>query len=370
MFGAAENHKDKLMNFGPWFAAVLLCVSLLLGTSCDRIKEAVGGSGSGGGDGERELGEAYVLEKRDPEYLRGFTITRTMKMSAPNSLATVTVGKNSAEGTSIRSGVNHTVVQVLGKDRRRVTVQIDKVSNEFRMTGGPTNRDEKKGPLVGQYVLLERTNGVWAARFESGKKANAVERAALDELEKTENAGAEDEVRRLGEEWEEDTEAFGVGTARLRFDRLEDYQGLRCAVVLGTVHLVSETPDGGKVTIEGKVRSYRSLEFYQELYAEIDGTVSGTAYPQFGMTVEMKGPIKITSTAALSNPVVEAAARAAAEAREAAEKAAAEAVAAEIAEKAAAEAAKAAAEKAAEEEGEAEEELSGVEDLGEEAVEE
>lgn len=366
LFGALKSNKEKLMKLERWLSGVLLCASLLLGTSCERLKEAVSGSESEEVSEEKELGEAYVFAVREPEYAKGFTITSTTRMLAPDVEAEVKVGQKTVEGTMVMTVASRSVVQVLSKDLGRLTVQLEKSTHEFRMTGGPTNSEVTKGPLVGQYVLLEKTDGVWAARFESGKAPNAEERKAMDVWVASMNEvseGPEKEVRRIGEEWEEDTELLGMGKAQLRFERIEDYQGLRCAVIVGTVKFSEKTPDGGNHVFEGTVRTYRSLDHYQDLYSEMNGVVTGTAYPQLGLTVRMNGPFKLTTTTVLSNPTAEAAAKAAAEAAaRAVEEAAKAAEVAEAAARAVEEAAKAAevAEAAAEEAESAEDPLGEV----------
>ena len=64
---------------------------------------------------------------------------------------------------------------------------------------------------------------------------------------------------------------------------------------------------------EGTVRTHRSLDSFQGLYSELNGVVTGTAYPQLGLTVQMNGPFKMIMTTVLSNPTAVAAAQRAAE---------------------------------------------------------
>ncbi|MDE0826376.1 MAG: hypothetical protein OSA48_06175 [Akkermansiaceae bacterium] len=55
-----------MIKLGSWISGLLLGASLLLGTSCERLKKAASGSGSEELE-ELELGEASVIDVRDPE---------------------------------------------------------------------------------------------------------------------------------------------------------------------------------------------------------------------------------------------------------------------------------------------------------------
>jgi hypothetical protein len=295
------------MKSGPGFLVLFGAFLVLVMAAC--LPERKSGSEeqeeSGGSATERVLGESYVLEVREEDYPVGYTMVTTMTMDAKDLDTEVKVGTNVMKGTTTRTLRSKVVTQVLGKDLRRVTVQMETSKEESTLVGGESGEAATKGVLVGQYVLVERREGVWKARLESGKEASAEEQATMDLYADGFNEEAEkplEEVRRIGEEWEEDAKAFGEGRTKLRFDRLEKYQGQQCAVVVGTVKARQGTPDGGVYEIEAKIRSYRSLKYHEELYAEVAGTMTATSYPQLGVQAVMKGAVKIAVTTKITVP--------------------------------------------------------------------
>ena len=174
-------------------------------------------------------------------------------------------------------------------------------------------------PISAKPLTFNLADGKWVPTLDSGEELSE------EELEKTESivrqlSGEEEiglhgaEPRKIGDEWDvdpRDIPGFGDeanlgGSFKLKFDRVEEYAGQKCAVLTGRME-VSGSPeegDGKELTISltASVTQYRSLEHLEDLKLVIEGEMAMTGAPQPGMSLTVRGPLKMTSTTTLTLP--------------------------------------------------------------------
>jgi len=267
-------------------------------SSCREVTESAEELGE-------ELGERYLVEKGDEELPVGWTSVTHLKMEGKNLPTEVKIGARRLEGVANTERTFQMVLQILGKDKSRVTIQKEEEVYEVRVGALSKLPVRTTGVLVGRHIIQEKKDGVLSLRFESGDPPTARQSEVLEERraslqEITVTSG--DTYRRIGEKWEEESALFGKGVIQYRFDRVEIYQGQQCAVFVGTIEILEKGPDGSQTKITGSVRDFRSLVVYHSLYQEVIGSLEMTSYPEVGKTVTMRGPVKMTSTVVVTVP--------------------------------------------------------------------
>ncbi|GAA5127851.1 hypothetical protein JIN84_08100 [Luteolibacter yonseiensis] len=165
----------------------------------------------------------------------------------------------------------------------------------------------KPVPLEGRPILVEKKDGKWVAALETGtpelewvpeieKMADFLNREVDVEL-------YGDNPRKVGDKWDVDPTKIGsfailddmTGTYAMEFTGIEDYQGIRCAVLKAEVDLASKSDERQmNMRLRGTVTTHRSLGDLSDLRTVTSGNISIDATPAPDVTAHIEGPVEIT----------------------------------------------------------------------------
>ena len=237
-----------------------------------------------------------------------------MKMSSKN--LELSVGDLRLAGSMSDWGSREVHGKQMTPDRVRYLLKRADSRKVFTIAGNK-NVDEEGEALTGLPVILERSNGEWAARLEKGK-SNAQQEEELAELEERWNTD-DDRVmygakpRAIGESWRvdaADVPAFlGMadavkGEVVLTLVGEKVLGDVRCARLKGKLDCTAlmkgegEDPDV-KIKLEGDFEIVRSLVHYEDIAFDMSGKmtmlVEGPS-PQGPLTMEGDGPFTMTGS--------------------------------------------------------------------------
>ncbi|MDP4624620.1 MAG: hypothetical protein NWT08_05710 [Akkermansiaceae bacterium] len=242
-------------------------------------------------------------------------------MSMPDGLVKINLQGQVMEGTTEMETVEKRRVESLENGSYRYLV-IDEVEKQtMTLMGQAQPMPPKVNPLVGIPVIVTKgADGVWVANLEEGEVTPETV-TKLDDIADGLNDDEDaklygTEPRKVGDEWEvESADLMGVengkGVFKLKFESIEEHEGVRCAKITGNFEIKgTEGEDEGEegademtITLTGDYLAYRSLEGRYDVSKKMDGSMSvkGDMEPQPGMTMQMDmtGKIKADGTVRL-----------------------------------------------------------------------
>ena len=291
------------MNFGRISGGVAILVVALFLPGCREGSMSLpflGGSG-----------EEHVLAVKDPAYPVGWTSTTTRVLEVPEMEVEQVLKGKTTTGSGSLNERSQEIVQVLGQDRRRLTIQYDTTNLKHRLGGEKQVEAVTKGPLVRNFILLERAGDEWRGTLESGVRPHGKQKKSLASMVGRLNFADRlfgYEPKRVGAKWKvsyEEENGRYEERYKLRFDRVEQFQGQQCAVITGTVKIKDHSGSDGtlaKTEADAEITIYRSLEYYITLRTELAGDYTKTLFPRSGARIAMTGPMKVVETAELKVP--------------------------------------------------------------------
>lgn len=256
--------------------------------------------------------DSYVLAIAGEPIPAGTTAEYNSKMSMPDGKVKITMQGQLMDGTSEMESVEKRRVESLEDGSYRYLL-IEEVENQtMTMMGQKQPMPPKVNPLVGLPVIVTKgADGVWVADLEEGE----VTPETITELDDiAEGLNDDDDVklygaepRKVGDEWEvESADLMGVengkGVFKMKFESIEEHEGVRCAKITGKFEIkgMEEEEGAGEMTItlSGDYLAYRSLEGRYDVSKKMAGTMSvkGDMEPQPGMTMQMDMSGKINAT--------------------------------------------------------------------------
>ncbi len=209
--------------------------------------------------------------------------------------------------------------EILSNQTSRVTILGDLQRSKRTLGGLPQTDPPTEGALAGRTVTFGREGTAWRGTLEGGEASEEqqLEIEALAAKLGNEEAVAMfgTEPRRVGDEWEIDPSNASIlttggeftGSYLLRFERVEEYEGLRCAVLEGTIDVSRRTVDrlGGEdsgMRINARASIYRSLDHLENLKSEIVGNLVMSESPPLGGSRLVRGPLRISKSVKLTLP--------------------------------------------------------------------
>ena len=176
---------------------------------------------------------------------------------------------------------------------------IRKSDNRVQFTMGGENEDEKvKNPLVDKKIITEKVDGKWQVKLH-GEEATGevkelletIEEAAVG-LEKNTEYTFRNKEFKVGDQIRVQVPLFSVleglvdkditGGGVLKIDRIEDLEGVRCAVLSGSYsekgHMEKgEEYEEGNAVVNGKITVWRSIDYSMDMKVEYEGTYQMSA---------------------------------------------------------------------------------------------
>ncbi|MGJ8643016.1 MAG: hypothetical protein ACSHX9_06380 [Luteolibacter sp.] len=257
--------------------------------------------------------DSYVLAVAGEPIPAGTTAEYNSKMSMPDGVVKITLQGQLMDGTSEMESVEKRRVESLEDGSYRYLL-IEEVENQtMTMMGQAQPMPPKVNPLVGLPVIVTKgADGTWVADLEEGE----VTPETITELDDIAEGLNDDddaklygtEPRKVGDEWEVESADLmgvenGVGAFNLKFDSIEEYEGVRCAKITGNFEIKGTEEDAAEgemtITLTGNYLAYRSLEGRYDVSKKMNGTMSvkGDMEPQPGMTMQMDMSGKINADA-------------------------------------------------------------------------
>ena len=88
------------------------------------------------------------------------------------------------------------------------------------------------------------------------------------------------------------------------FDRVEEFEGHQCAVLVGTMKVVGtpENAEGLELKMTASVTTYRALEYLEDLKMTIEGEMIISGSPNEGVTLTIRGPFTMKQSLMLLLP--------------------------------------------------------------------
>ena len=286
---------------------MFLLLGLLL-SGCEKVKDALQGAASA------EVPE-YVLEGGYADRAVGWTMVRKTELKGMNMTVDAIANGSKFSGTGSLQKSKQEVIQVLGKERLRLTVQRDDSRDFFQVPGFLNEKIRNKGVLVGKYIILEKKGDAWTASFESGQQASKEEAEQMELLieemaEIEQDYGSE--PRKVGDEWAVAINGAKSGekvSLNFVFEAVEEFRGGQCAVlgvkgVYESLKAESGSMEETRFAVEGKI--YRSLALKEDILSELSGEFTVTTSPSIGVTVEVTGPLSVTVESEVTLPAQKA----------------------------------------------------------------
>ncbi len=281
-------------------------VWLLCAVSCENgEKKKAAGEGA-----DLPAATGYVLARPHalpPAGTKGHVSGRFEMVEAPMTLK---MPDEQLVGTMTTRTEKAMRYEVLSATEVKILVEKDRDTQEMTLKGERQPRPPKVSPIEGQALTFTLLDGAWVASLDGGGELSDEQREKTKRL--SEKLGGSEKVgiygtgpRTVGEDWEIDPKhipGMGVdsnfqGTFHLKFDRVEDYEGHRCAVLLGSMKVVGtpreDDESGLEINVTASVTTYRSLEHLEDLKMELAGEMSMSGSPQPGVSMAVRGPLLI-----------------------------------------------------------------------------
>ncbi len=230
-----------------------------------------------------------------------------------NAVITVQVGEKNATATgnwNSKSTVRTEIVAMRDGEPSvvRLTWESDDRVFEMKLQGQQQpNKNEQKGPLIGETVLLEMQNGQ-TRKTLMGKQPTTEQQAALDEQNFTNPDDIYPKEKVVpGYSWEVKDQhlahflptALSIkGDALCTFEKVEAHRGQKCAVITLSINASFKVLFNGQeaeVEFGGHSTAYRSLDKLIDLETVMDGQMAITvAQILNGQRVNLKvaGPMR------------------------------------------------------------------------------
>lgn len=270
-------------------------------------------------DSSVEEAESYVLAKANALPPEGATGVVRGVMTMTNAPLSLKVGEKPMVGTMSMRTEKEMIYDVISPTKVKILVAKDTEMREMSIGGQPQPSPAEVSPIQGEALTFEFQDGAWQASLDSGADLSE------EQAEKTSNLSNKlsskdslgiygSEPRKVGESWQVDpdnipgmgSDSDFEGTYKLTFDRVEDFGGQRCAVLLGRVDVLGAPPvgdgQGTQVKINAATTTYRSLDYLEDLKLEIDGEMTISGSPQPGVSMMVRGPFKMEQTSELQLP--------------------------------------------------------------------
>ncbi len=266
--------------------AVTSGLALLCFPSCKKTS-----TGQGGAAPEvEEKDQSYVLYKEGYSLPVGTVITESSVNMMKDARLEVAMMGQVSKGTMESKGETVEVTTYDSESQRTLFFEKDQEIKKSEMDGKEEPEQTLTKPMQGKSVVLSKDDqGVWSAKLKEGEPTEEIQKK-IDKLVKSQNTEEGAEMygaapRKIGDTWEVDIaklSAFDVadgdseGTIKLTFQSVEEFEGMRCAVLSADLEMVSELDQGMKMKLKGTVTVLRSLDYFEDLKMKVEADVKLT----------------------------------------------------------------------------------------------
>ena len=264
---------------------VFLSLSLISGSAIDFLPS--------------DPGRIYVLAKKGRHLPIGSVVESTSKMSMKEGDLVIEFAGEKMEGGMMMVMEEVRKVEFLEEGKCRLTVLKGKSKQKMFMDGEAAPMEEEDDALVGKPVIVSKKDGKWTAKLEKGEPKGD-EKEELKDINDEFNNDSDleaygDVPRKVGDEWEADgAKVMGVkgmvGKIKIKFVRVEKFQGTDCAVLDCRFKLtgVDDENEGFEMTLKGKAVIHRSLKDLEDIHADFKGEMEMNGFMDGGPDLEME----------------------------------------------------------------------------------
>lgn len=270
-----------------------------------------------------EVDNAVILAEKNHIQPVGTIVTKEFTMTISDGVMKFKVGDQEMEGTMTTTESSKEIIEVLSPTKLRRTLANKDTSSTITINGQTQQPPSPSDDLVGQAVILERSDGTWNAKLEGGSPDDD-EAKALSKVAK--KFSIDDDFltyggtpRKPGDEWDMDPAQLGTlldsenatGNCTVEFIDFEEFQGIRCALLKLTFNISAKQPaeevdsESGEpmsMTMQGTATVHRSIADKMDLAVAVEGTTTIGGAPQDEASFLVEGPIRISEKISLKKP--------------------------------------------------------------------
>ena len=265
-------------------------------------------------------GGAVILAREHALPATGTLLTEDSSNTMDGATWKAKIDDQDIIGSMTQQQLSKITREILAANKLRYVLASKTTTGRTKINGKENAAPQKKDPLEGIPVILERKDGKWSASLEHGDHPSAKQQAALNKLvaaaEKDSDFGMYgDTPRKPGDKWDVDPDKltdFGdaeglTGKCRVEFLEIMKFRNVRCAVLKATFDLKGKTQDlddGSKMDIhlKGEAITHRSIADMIDLDVVVDGMFTTDGSPKPQMTMHMEGPIRVAATMTVQKP--------------------------------------------------------------------
>ena len=263
--------------------------------------------------------ESYALAKKDFIPPAGTVHESSEAMNLADGKMQMNVLGQMMNGTMGISESATEKVEFLSAEKIRYTLIKGESEKKVMMQGQALPGGKSVNSIAGKAVIITRKGDKWTGALEEGT-ATTQELLEIDGVVKKITGNSDFDVygetlRKVGDEWEVDgAEVMGFdgmeGKVKVKFVRVEKYQGVDCAVLESTFDVKGTAPGeemkGVTMGVSGTVTLHRSLKDLVDLNGDFKGQMKmdGKMPLQPGMDIGMKmnGNVTMKSGVKVTRP--------------------------------------------------------------------
>ena len=265
-----------------WVSGWLLSIAVVVGVS------GCGGedSNESGENEEVKKGPSFVLAKKDAVLPVGTKVAVSGKFLIEDVQLSIRDSRQLEVGSYWSTREKTMQYEVVAPSKLNVKVESSLEKVRVLRKDQPLSEESKNGSLVGIPMVVELKDGKWSSSPVQKIELNEQQQEAALELVDS-VSGIEglrmygSEPRHVGQNWNvtpsaipgmEDSEVSG--TFKLSFDRLEEFDGHQCAVLIGMIAVTGTQGEGLTSQMSASTTIYRSIEHMVDLKMKIEGRLT------------------------------------------------------------------------------------------------
>ncbi len=264
---------------------------------------------------EASPADSYILAEEIPTIVAGETYESSDIMKMVGGKLTLDTPQGEMEGSMEMTETKLMRAKAIYSNKIRILIEKNETSRKTTVNGSEDAPEPEAKPLVGVPVTATLADGKWTAAREDGAEPNAQEAKELKKIAKS-ISGENDrkmygtKPRKPGDHWatdpkeslfsdEEDMKDI-AGTVEFTFDKVADYNGIKCAFLTCSIDVTGTPGDAeagadAKMRMSGKVSIIRALDLQVDLDAKMKGSMEMQMKLPNGVALNMTGPMTLSS---------------------------------------------------------------------------
>jgi hypothetical protein len=274
-------------------------------------------SGASGEEGGGDPAPGYVLARPNALPPVGSKVAVSGLLEFNDAPMVLKRGDESMVGTSSTTTQKMMRYEVVSPTKVKILVERDVDTQKIIVGGSPRTEPPKVSPIQGKALTFELRDGSWVASLDSGDELTEEQKEKTESIARLLSSAETLEIygsgpRMIGEKWDADPnnipglgeDSNFTGTFKMFFDRVEEFEGHQCAVLVGTMKVVGtpENAEGLELKMTASVTTYRALEYLEDLKMTIEGEMIISGSPNEGVTMTIRGPFTMKQSLMLLLP--------------------------------------------------------------------